>query len=441
MNLISSLHRLALLTLATASLSVNPTYAASVPDRSALPADISVIESKLIEWRRHLHANPELSNREFKTAKYIAEHLRGLGLEVQTEVAHTGVVAVLKGGQPGPLVGLRADMDALPVAEQTDLPFASKVTDTYRGEEVGVMHACGHDTHVAILMAVAEVLVQRQVALKGSVMFIFQPAEEGAPEGEEGGAELMLKQGLFETQKPDAVFGLHTTSSIPAGMIGVRPGPLMAASDSFEVTVHGRQTHGSRPWGGVDPITVSAQIVNALHTIVARQTDITKAPAVVSVGAIKGGIRSNIIPDSVNMVGTIRNFDMQIRTDIHKSLEQIVRKTAEAQGATVDFKINLGYPVTVNDPSLTTQMMPTLERVFGKGRVVDPGLITGAEDFSYYALETPGVFFFLGGTPAGTDPKSAPSNHSPQFYVDESALIKGVQALVELTMDYQSQAN
>ena len=248
MNLISSLHRLALLTLATASLSVNPTYAASVPDRSALPADISAIESKLIEWRRHLHANPELSNREFKTAKYIAEHLRGLGLEVQTEVAHTGVVAVLKGGQPGPLVGLRADMDALPVAEQTDLPFASKVTDTYRGEEVGVMHACGHDTHVAILMAVAEVLVQRQVALKGSVMFIFQPAEEGAPEGEEGGAELMLKQGLFETQKPDAVFGLHTTSSIPAGMIGVRPGPLMAASDSFEVTVHGRQTHGSRPW-------------------------------------------------------------------------------------------------------------------------------------------------------------------------------------------------
>ena len=441
MNLISSLHRLALLTLATASLSVNPTYAASVPDRSALPADISAIESKLIEWRRHLHANPELSNREFKTAKYIAEHLRGLGLEVQTEVAHTGVVAVLKGGQPGPLVGLRADMDALPVAEQTDLPFASKVTDTYRGEEVGVMHACGHDTHVAILMAVAEVLVQRQVALKGSVMFIFQPAEEGAPEGEEGGAELMLKQGLFETQKPDAVFGLHTTSSIPAGMIGVRPGPLMAASDSFEVTVHGRQTHGSRPWGGVDPITVSAQIVNALHTIVARQTDITKAPAVVSVGAIKGGIRSNIIPDSVNMVGTIRNFDMQIRTDIHKSLEQIVRKTAEAQGATVDFKINLGYPVTVNDPSLTTQMMPTLERVFGKGRVVDPGLITGAEDFSYYALETPGVFFFLGGTPVGTDPKSAPSNHSPQFYVDESALIKGVQALVELTMDYQSQAN
>lgn len=399
------------------------------------------IEPKLIEWRRHLHANPELSNREFKTGKYIAEHLQSLGLEVQTEVAHTGVVALLKGGLPGPLVALRADMDALPVTEEVDLPFASKVTDTYRGETVGVMHACGHDTHVAILMAAAEVLVGQQETLKGSVMFIFQPAEEGAPEGEEGGAELMLKQGLFKQQTPAAVFGLHTTSSIPAGMIGVRSGPMMAASDRFEVTVKGRQTHGSRPWNGVDPIMVSAQIINAMQTIVSRQTDVTKAPAVVSVGAIKGGIRNNIIPDSVNMVGTIRNFDMQIRDDIHRSLERIVLNTAEAQGAEVEFEIDLGYPVTVNNPELTAKMRPTLERVFGAQRIVDPGLITGAEDFSYYALETPGLFFFLGGTPAGTDPATAPSNHSPLFYVDESALIRGVQALVELTIDYQSMAN
>ncbi|WP_113953362.1 amidohydrolase [Arenicella xantha] len=405
-----------------------------------LANSLSQIEPKLIEWRRHLHANPELSNREVKTAKYVADHLQKLGLEVQTGVAHTGVVAILEGGLPGPLVALRADMDALPVTEQVDLPFASKVTDVYRGESVGVMHACGHDTHVAILMAAAELLVAQRESLQGRVMFIFQPAEEGAPEGEEGGAELMLKEGLFKQHKPDAVFGLHTTSSIPVGMIGMRAGPMMAASDKFEITVKGRQTHGSRPWGGIDPIVVSAQIINSMQTIVSRQSDITKAPAVVSVGAIKGGVRNNIIPESVNMVGTIRNFDMQMREDIHRSLERIVLKTAEAQGAEVEFDIDLGYPVTVNNPELTAKMRPTLERVFGAARIVDPGLITGAEDFSYYALETPGLFFFLGGTPAGVNPATAPSNHSPLFYVDESALISGVQALVELTLDYQSMA-
>ena len=398
--------------------------------------DIAAIEDKLIDWRRQIHANPELSNREFKTAELIAKHLRSLGMEVKTEVAHTGVVGILKGDLPGPLLALRADMDALPVTEQTDVPFASKVMDTYRGEQVGVMHACGHDTHVAILMATAEVFANNKDQLKGTLMFIFQPAEEGAPEGEEGGAELMIKEGLFEKQKPQAVFGMHVSSSFPSGVIGLRSGPAMAASDSFEITVVGKQTHGSRPWGGVDPIAVAAQIINNVQTIVSRQTDITKAPAVVSFGAIKGGIRNNIIPDSVNMVGTIRNFDMTIREDIHNSLEKMVYSIAQGNGAEAEFKLNLGYPVTINDEALVAKMLPSLHKVFGSEAVIEPPLITGAEDFSYYALETPGLFFFMGVTPTDQDHTQAPSNHSPLFYVDESVLINGVKAFVQLVQDY-----
>jgi amidohydrolase len=395
-----------------------------------------VLAAKVIDWRRHLHQNPELSNREFRTASFVENHLRALGLEVKTNIAHTGITALLKGGQAGPLVALRADMDALPVSEQVDLPFASKVTSTYRGQTVGVMHACGHDTHVAILMGVAEALASQKENLKGDVLFIFQPAEEGAPEGEEGGAQLMLKEGIFKDRKPDAIFGLHITSTIPAGFAALKPGPLMASEDSFEITLKGRQTHGSRPWNGVDPIVTAAQLINATQTIVSRQVDITTAPAVVSFGAIKGGVRSNIIPDEVELIGTIRSFDQDMRADIKQRLAHTTEMVAATNGAESHIHIDHGYPVTVNSKELTAQMTPSLEKVFGKNRVLLSPLVTGAEDFSYYALEVPGMFFFLGGTEPGVDPNTAPSNHSPLFKIDESALRLGVDALIGLTKDY-----
>ena len=407
-----------------------------MPVEADIQADINAIESQMLEWRRHIHQNPELSNREFKTAAYVEQHLKALGMEVQTDIAFTGVVGVLKGDLPGPVLALRADMDALPVNEQVDLSFASKVTAEYRGETVGVMHACGHDTHVAILMAAAEVFAKNKDQLAGTLMFIFQPAEEGAPGDEEGGAELMLAEGLFNDLKPEAVFGLHVTSSMNTGMIGYRTGPMMAAVDDFELKVIGRQTHGSRPWGGIDPIVTSAQIINAVQTIVARRTDVTRAPAVVSFGAIKGGIRNNIIPDDVTMVGTIRNFDMDIRDNIHHQLGNIVEHVAHAHEADVEFKINEGYPVTVNDPALGERMMPTLHKVFGEDQVIDPGLITGAEDFSYLANEVPGLYFFMGVTPVDQDASTAPTNHSPLLYVDETALLNGVKAFVQLVQDY-----
>nr|WP_105213647.1 amidohydrolase [Pseudoalteromonas sp. T1lg22] len=422
----------ALLFSAVTGLSMH-TYAAS------LAAQIDTVNAevgdKLIEWRRHLHQYPELSNSEFATAKYVAEHLESLGLEVQTGVAHTGVVAKIKGGKSGPLIALRADMDALPVTEQVDLPFASKQTATYRGEDVGVMHACGHDAHVAILMAVAQSLVALKDELAGDVLLIFQPAEEGAPQGEEGGAELMLKEGLF-AQKPEAVFGLHVTSSLNSGQIGLRSGPLMASSDAFSIKVSGRQTHGSRPWNGIDPIVASSQIIMATQTIASRQVDVTKAPSVISYGAIKGGVRNNIIPDEVEMVGTIRTFDQDMRADIKKRLQHTAELTAQAAGAKAEVHIDHGYPVTVNNPELTAKMMPTLEQAAGKDNVIITDLITGAEDFSYYALETPGMFFFLGITPAEQNAKTAPSNHSPHFYIDEQGLPLGVKALTNLVFDY-----
>ncbi|MCF2863586.1 amidohydrolase [Pseudoalteromonas sp. Cnat2-41] len=414
--------------------SVTSSVAAADLDQQIQQANEQVAD-KVITWRRHIHQYPELSNREFKTAQYVTEHLQSLGLEVETGVAHTGVVARLKGDKPGPLIALRADMDALPVTEQVDLPFASQQSATYRGQKVGVMHACGHDAHVAILMAVAESLVALKSELAGEILFVFQPAEEGAPEGEQGGAELMLKEGLF-AQKPEAVFGLHVTSSLNTGQIGFRSGPLMASEDSFNIKVKGRQTHGSRPWNGVDPIVASSQIIMATQTIASRQVDVTKAPSVISFGAINGGVRSNIIPDEVEMVGTIRTFDQQMRADIKQRLQKTVELTAQAAGAKADIHIDHGYPVTVNDPQLTNMMTPTLQRAAGSDNVITTDLITGAEDFSYYALETPGLFFFLGVTPKDQDAKTAPSNHSPHFYIDEKALPLGVKAMTNLVFDY-----
>nr|WP_010131749.1 amidohydrolase [Microbulbifer agarilyticus] len=402
----------------------------------SLDAALKKAEDKVIEWRRHIHQNPELGNREFETAKYITRHLQALGMEVETGIAHTGVIGFLKGGQTGPTVALRADMDALPVTEQVDLPFASKATTQYNGEEVGVMHACGHDTHVAMLMGAAEVLAGMRDELAGNILFIFQPAEEGAPEGEEGGAELMLEEGLFNKYKPEVAFGQHVTSGLPSGVIGYRSGPLMASSDQFKIHVHGRQTHGSRPWGGVDPITAAAQIVMGTQTLVSRQIDITKEPAVVSFGIIDGGVRNNIIPDSVYMNGTIRNFDMDNRQEIFKRLKVTAEKIAEASGAEAKVEILEGYPVTVNNPALTAEAIPALQAAAGDDKVKVIPKITGAEDFSFFANEIPGFYYFLGVTPAGTDPSTAASNHSPRFYVDESALKVGTRAITQLTIDY-----
>lgn len=394
------------------------------------------LEQKVIEWRRDLHQHPELSNREFRTAKVVTEHLEALGLEVQTGVAHTGVVGLLKGAKPGPTIALRADMDALPVTELTDVPFASKAVSEYRGKEVGVMHACGHDLHVAMLMGAAEQLTAMRDQLAGNVVFIFQPAEEGAPAGEEGGAELMLKEGMFKQYQPEAVFGIHVWSAGNTGQIGYREGPLMASSDRFEINVKGRQTHGSRPWGGVDPIVAAGQIISNTQSIVSRQVDITKAPAVVSFGIVEGGVRNNIIPDEVYLEGTIRNFDMGNRAQIFENLKTTAEMTAKASGAEAHVHIDEGYPVTINNPELTRQMLPTMQRVAGVDNVKVNALVTGAEDFSFYALEVPGLFVFLGITPKGQNPAEAPSNHSPYFYADEDALKTGTELYVNWVFDY-----
>lgn len=397
------------------------------------------VDAKVLAWRRDIHQHPELGNRETRTAKLVADHLRKLGLQPKTGIAHTGVTALLKGGKPGPRIALRADMDALPVTERNALPFASKVTTDYRGEQVGVMHACGHDAHTAILMGVAQALVAMRDELPGEVLFVFQPAEEGPPEGEEGGAPLMLKQGVFRDFKPDAVFGLHVFSSLNAGQIGVRAGPTMAASDRFEITVKGRQTHGSRPWGGVDPIVATAEIIGNAQTIVSRQMDISKQPVVVTFGAIKGGVRHNIIPDQVQTIGTIRTFDEGMRQDVFARLKNVAEHVAAAHGATIDAKIPLeaeGNPVTVNHPALAERMRPSLEKAAGAGNVIDMPLVMGAEDFSYYAREVPGLFFFVGATPKGQDALKAPSNHSPEFFLDESALGLGTRAMLQVALDY-----
>ncbi|WPP48364.1 amidohydrolase [Catalinimonas niigatensis] len=394
------------------------------------------IDEKVISWRRDIHQHPELSNREFRTAKMVAEHLESLGIEVQTGIAHTGVVGVLKGGKPGPVVALRADMDALPVVERVDIPFASKEKGEYNGEEVGVMHACGHDTHVAILMGVAETLSSMRKDLKGTVKFLFQPAEEGAPAGEEGGADLMIKEGALKNPDVDVVFGLHINSQTPVNTIGYRPEGTMASVDGLEIIVKGTQTHGAYPWSGVDPIVTSAQIIMGLQTIVSRNLELLKAPAVVTIGKIEGGVRSNIIPEEVKMIGTIRSLDPEMQDKIHKRIHEIATNIGESAGAEVEVNISRGYPVTYNDPELTAQMLGTLEETAGKENVILRNAVTGAEDFSYFAQEVPGLFFFLGGMPADMNPEEAAPHHTPDFYIDDSGLKLGVRALCNLTLDY-----
>jgi len=392
------------------------------------------LEPAVIAWRRDLHQHPELSNRETRTAAVVATHLARLGLHPQTQVAYTGVVALLDSGRPGPVVALRADMDALPVAEEVDVPFASKARASFNGQDVGVMHACGHDCHVAILMGVAELLTGMRERLRGKIKFIFQPAEEGPPPGEEGGAALMIKQGVLEDPKPDVIFGLHVFAGIEAGKLAYRPGPALASADRIRIVVRGAQTHGALPWRGVDPIVASSQMIMALQTIVSRQVDVSLEPAVLSIGSIHGGVRDNIIPDQVEMLGTLRTFDEDMRRDIHQRIRTIVEHTALSMGASAEVFFDNAYPVTHNDEPLTARMLPTLERVAGAHNVLLGQKITGYEDFSYYQQRIPGLFYFVGITPAGSG-KAAP-NHSPRFFVDESALRLGVHSLAQLALDY-----
>jgi amidohydrolase len=397
------------------------------------------VESKVIGWRRDIHQNPELGNREFETARKITEHLEGLGFdEVRTGIAHTGVVGILKGGRPGPTIALRADMDALPVAEQTGLPFASKVKAEYNGKEVSVMHACGHDTHVAILMGAAEVLASNRDKVSGTIQFFFQPAEEGAPAGEEGGAQLMIKEGVLQgADAPEAIFGLHAWP-VRAGTINYRSGSLLAAADWLQINVKGRQTHGSSPWKGVDPVFVAAEIMTALQAIPSRQLDITKGPAVITIGSIQGGVRGNIIPDKVEMLGTIRTFDAGVRENLHAKLRRTVRLIAEASGATTTVTIQPYAPVTANDPELLDRMMPTLHHAAGEGNVNEHPLITGAEDFAHFQRHIPGLYLMLGVNKEGVAAGEAPANHSPFFDANEDALIVGVRTMVGLALDYAS---
>jgi amidohydrolase len=404
---------------------------------AALDKAAAGIEPKLIEWRRQLHQHPELSNREEKTAEFVAAQLRSFGLEPRTGIARHGVTAVLKGGKPGPVVALRADMDGLPVTEQTGLPFASQAKGEYEGKPVGVMHACGHDAHVSMLLAAAKVLTDLRAELPGSVVFIFQPAEEGAPQGETpAGAEAMVAAGVLTSPAVNAIFGLHVFANLPTGHIAWRSGPKMAAADRFEIIVRGRQTHGAVPWAGVDPIVVGSQIVLGLQTIVSRQVDITKQPAIVTVGQFEAGTRNNIIPDSARLVGTIRTFDAAMQTQIHEAVRRTATQIAGAMSATADVTIERGVPVTVNDPELTAQMLPTIKRVAGAG-AVEGALNTAAEDFSYFQQQVPGLFIFLGITPPDEVGKAA-HNHSPLFKIDEAALVTGVRALTHLTVDYMN---
>ena len=404
---------------------------------SELDVAIAALEPRVIEWRRDFHNHPELGNREFRTSGIVAKHLRSLGLEVRTGIAHTGVVAVLRGALPGPTIMLRADMDALPVTERNDLPFRSTVTAEFRGRTVGVMHACGHDAHTAILMGAAEVLAGLRERLPGTVMFVFQPAEEGVPEGEQGGAPLMIQEGLFDIAKPDAIFGLHVFSTLHAGTVGVRPGPFMAGSDFFRIVVTGRQSHGSRPWAGIDPIVTAAQIVNSLQTIISRQTDITALPAVVSIGAINGGVRHNIIPESVEMLGTMRTFTPAVRQEIIDRIQRVVTHVAGANGATATLEMMPApNPVVDNDAALTQRVVASLRAALGEDAVKTIGLQTIAEDFSYYARQAPSVYFWVGITPPGQDLRTAPDNHSDRFFVDESGLAVGLKSTLHVAVDY-----
>lgn len=405
--------------------------------RSEIDRLVAEVTDKTVSFRRDIHEHPELGNREFRTAGLVAEHLRSLGIEVRTEVAHTGVVGVLRGGLPGPVVALRADMDALPVTELTDVPFASKVRTEYNGQEVGVMHACGHDVHTAVLMGAAEVLAGMRNRLPGTVKFIFQPAEEGSPEGERGGAALMIEEGALENPRPEVIFGLHTGGS-EVGTIRYRTGGTLASAQTLQIKVIGSQTHGASPWEGIDPIVVASQIVLGLQTIISRQSDISKAAAVVTIGSIHGGLRSNIIPDSVMMVGTIRTLDPGMQAKIEDRIRRTVEGIAHSAGTTAEVFISGGLPITYNDPDLTRRMAPTLERVAAGGDAAVRTPSTGAEDFSEYQQVIPGMFVFLGGVPEGMDPEDAAPHHSPRFFFDEGGISYGVRTLAHLVVDYMA---
>ena len=396
----------------------------------------TAVNDKVISWRRDIHQHPELSNREFRTSALVAEHLHSLGLEVQTGVAHTGVVAILRGGKPGSVVALRADMDALPVVEKTGLPYASRVKGEYQGTEVGVMHACGHDNHVAILMGAAQVLASVKDELPGTVKFIFQPAEEGPPLGENGGASMMIKEGVLSNPEVDAIIGLHIAQLSGVGTVLYRPLGFMASAQSFEVEITGSQTHGASPWSGIDPIVVGAQIVNSLQTIVSRQIDIIKHPVVITIGQFEAGMRHNIVPEKALLRGTIRTFDAKVRTQVHDKIRRIVKQLSEAQGATATVRIDRGAPVTYNDAALTTQLVPTLEEIYGTEQVMLTTPMGLAEDFSWFQEKVPGFYFFIGGRPSDVPPSEAIPNHSPFFYVDEAALPLGVHAMSRLAADY-----
>lgn len=420
---------IALMTL-NASAQVNATL------QSKIDKQAKEIEVRMVEWRRDLHKNPELSNREFKTAATVAEHLKSLGIEVQTGVAHTGVVGILKGGKPGPVIALRADMDALPVTERNDLPFASKEKATFNGQETGVMHACGHDAHVAILMSAAEILSKNKSELKGTIKFIFQPAEEGPPAGEKGGAGYMVEQGVLDNPKVDVIFGLHVRSITRLGMIEYKPKGFMAASDWFTIKVYGKQAHGSRPWLGIDPIVISSQIITGLQTIISRQSDLTKEAAVISVGRINSGIRENIIPETLEMSGTIRTLDAEMQKIIHEKIRLTATKIAESAGARAEVIIDKKTPVTYNDEKLTLQMVSSLQKAAGEKNVIEINPDTGAEDFAYYQEKVPGMFFFVGACPPETDPAKAASHHTPDFMMDERSMLTGLKAMLQLTFDY-----
>lgn len=417
-------------------LATGPARAADLAARLGAAAADAGLRERVIAWRRDFHQHPELGNREFRTAARVAGHLRALGLAVETGVAKTGVVALIEGGRPGPRLALRADMDALPVTEELDLPFRSTVRTDYRGQQVGVMHACGHDAHTAILMGVAEVLARHRAELPGSVLLVFQPAEEGPPDGEEGGAPLMLKEGLFARHRPDAIVGLHVYSTLTVGQVGVRGGPTMAEASWFSIRVQGVQTHGARPWAGVDPITAAAHVITGLQSVVSRRTDIMESPAVVSVGAIRGGVRQNIIPDEVEIVGTIRSFDDESRERVWADVRRVAEQTAAAHGARAEVGFERKTNVNRNDPALTRRLRPALAAVVGEANTIEMPLQTVAEDFGYFAAEVPGFYYFVGSTPVDGDPRTAPANHSPRYFVDEAALDVGVRTMLQVAAEF-----
>ena len=394
------------------------------------------LEQRVIEWRRYFHEHPELSNREVNTAAKVAEHLKSLGIEVQTGIAKTGVVGLLKTGKPGPVIALRADMDALPVTERNSLPFASKVKAVFNDQETGVMHACGHDTHIAILMATAEILAKNKADLKGTIKFIFQPAEEGPPKGEEGGAGLMIREGVLENPKVDVIFGLHIQSISKLGTITYKPAGMMAASDWFSITVKGRQSHGAAPWMGIDPIVVSAQIINGLQTVVSRQMELTKEAAVITVGRIQAGVRENIIPEQAFMAGTIRTLDQEMQKTIHEKIKLTATKIAESAGATAEVVIENKTPVTYNNVALTEKMVPSLMKAAGRSNVHEINAVTGAEDFGFFEQEVPGLFFFVGAMPPDQDPSKVPAHHTPDFMIDERGMLTGLKAMLNVAVDY-----